>query len=352
MSNNSELVFPTRHLHRVYLHKLDIDESGKPIVLERAVDIYLLYYLLIFDQVILQSSSFFKRKDLFDHLTRHPDLFRKPQEILAGQPMISHYRGIGEESNKHYLEKRLEALRKQSSYNAESAMYKENHAVNIARELDSEFAPAYIPHATQSTDALFRNLVSCMSKDNFIELADTNIEAIVAFLHKYALGADVFQTFILEERAGKIGHLTLEGESILGHQIRKAYYQANADANNCMSFKSHYVKFKNVERYLILTGLIHVTGLSNVWDSQAIECLKRKPCYRTLQEFYFMLSEQKIDHLYQLYRNHTDGGPKFYKRDDFRAFCFRYGFDYQLYKKAFNQLHKWIENARKNGIYE
>lgn len=329
--------------YRVYLYQLDIDENGVPLTLsDSRIDRYLLSFAAIFDRVILQSSAFFKRRDLHYQLQISPDLFRIMYNKL---PCISVYRSVGEESHEQYIKSRYRKLIGTSSVNPEYTAYKNNNAEKIAKQLDMNFSFMNNQRATYSTDQVFRSEASLIKPWAFP--ADLpNIGKVCKVIKDYASKADVFQTFYVLEQVQKKAGLNPAGINLVGHQLRYCYFQANAIANECLSVNDFHTQYKYVRQYLAVTGLDQIVNSPLVLISpQQIVCVKSQPCYRVLQKLYFILSAEDIEILYQLHQN----CDKFYKKSEFQNFCAQRGLDKDIYKKAFEQMHKIVLHSKRKG---
>lgn len=332
--------------YRVYLHKLDINEGGVALTLEDAqIDRYLLSFSMVFDRVILQTSAFFKRRDLCIRLEMQPYLFTA---LYHGFPIISSYRGVGEESFSQYLETRYSILSNGSRYNAEYLAYRENDAKEIARKLDYKIPLDNLPGAAQDTDKVFRQLVVSRNNDAVLSTLP-NAEKIRKEMRIFAKNADVFQTFYLIDKIQNRARLSAAGAVRLGNQLRQNYFQANAQANECFSIADSHVKYEYIQKYLHMTSLYTIIeSLNAVAAINAIIDIKEADCYKRLQYLYFRRPTSDIEELYQIYVK-GGRGRHFLRSREFHRFFDKRAMNYEVYRQAFAQMHEIVNYLRKVG---
>lgn len=335
--------------HRVYLYKLDIDENGSLIAIDdNTLDSYLLSYAMVFDRVILQSSAFFKRMDLYYLLLYYPTLFL---EKYNGKPIVSPYRGIHEESSIQYLEGRLIALSKGSKSNSEYLSYEKNDAKNIAIDLDEKLPSDGMPKALKITDKVFRQLVvSEAQKENQIFSLFKEGKRALDILEKSAKGDDTFQTFLVKEKIRRKTALRYSEMNQVGNMLRRCYYEANAEATGCYSIGDYHVSYANVKKFLVTTDLAAAveTFVRSIRCHQMVQ-IKDSDGYKKLQSLYFNLSNEGINEMYTICTR-SGFGKKFYNGNEFRRFCHRQGIDYKEYRIAFDQLYTICEQLKRSRI--
>ena len=126
------------------MFKLDIDEFGLPIKLECSIEKYLLCHILLFDEVVLQTSAILKRHDLFNHFLQHEDLYLG---TIDGHHIIFPYKGKHDSSSsqffKEYLEGRYQAIC-DNAQNSEINAYEINGAKKIAEVLDEHVKDEHV----------------------------------------------------------------------------------------------------------------------------------------------------------------------------------------------------------------
>ena len=313
---------------------------------DRKLDRYLLSYAAIFDRVILQSSAFFKRPDLYVLLQVSPNLFRN---LYGDLSLISLYRGVGEESNRQYIERRCNILSNGSIYNPEYMAYKKNDDIlKMAKRLDKEFPYKRTPKAMKSTDQVFRDVVASLEGNQILSNLP-NSKVIYDIMRKNAKSKEVFQTFFVLEKIQNRAGLNSRGTNLVGHQLRHCYFEANAIANSCLSIDNFHTNYKYVRKYLMITGLNQIVDspiTSN--SSYPLISVRVNDCYRKLQELYFCLSDQAIDELYQLYIKYSN--KPFYQGKEFERFCRKQAIEYDSHKKAFAEMCGICNKFRRGDI--
>ncbi len=333
--------------HRIYLYKLDIDENGVPIKLGCGMERYLLYHILLFDEVILQTSAILKIPDLFHYFLLHEDLFTATHN---GHHLIAPYRGIETSLSSRFFEEylggRIEAVGKESRINGELLAYENNRADLIAQRLDSCYIQN-LPVSAQNTDQLFRDGV-IKTGQPFLSEIDSS-DKLYNLFSSFAQIAEAFQTFILLQRTERTQNINEKGIKEIGIWLRKKYFDANAAATQCFSTTDIHVDFAFIKKYIEMTGLDRVVDSVNRTDPEIIKQIKEWDCYAYLQWVFFNGSVSVLDKLYDLYQLHryAKGSKQFYESKIFFDYCKSGGYNGDYFVKAMRSMHKRLDELLK-----
>ena len=333
----------TKYNYCVYLYKLDIDQFGLPIQLDCDIEKYLLYHIILFDEVILQTSAILKSHCLFNQFLKHEDIF---MDTINGHHLIFPYQGKNDYSSslyfEEYLNKRFETIGDNKN-NCEIYAYKKNRAEKIAKELDSHTIK-YMRIANFDTDSLFRLKVIESGKLFLTQIDPSN--KVFELFSDFAKGEEAFQTFSLLQKTQMALNISGKNINTLGDWLRNIYYDANACATQCLPNDDIHVSFLNIVKYVELTGLKSIITNSKRINSEIIKTIKGWNCYRYLQTVYFNCSSEAINQLYMYYQ-YSQYRTNYYKDRNFYYLCVLYSIDYDSFVKSISRLNKLLDELLK-----
>lgn len=270
----------------VYLHEIDIDEHGSEINLPCSIHEYLIKYIFFSDGVYLQSSSSLKRNDMITFFRSHPDFFSAQND--GGTPHISFVLDPKYESLLHYTDERMHILSTHANnQNMELSVYRENNAVQRAKELDLLIKEDDIKRRLHDVNIFYRSYLQSLE----IPVIGEDIQKGINVINDYILHNDFIQTFDLMSKVDEVvaNH---ESSEIIGKAVRNSYFRANAAAVNCdLHNRDWHLEYRYIHQYANAIGLSRLFQYNWKLDSNIVTIIKSFQSFHNLRSLYYTFND-------------------------------------------------------------